>query len=300
VGQKFFVCKMNRKKKSVPKILLLLFLYATNICQAQQLGEYVPPPKRPKPQKIVPKFPPQFHSRDTVGRAQKIKDSIAKIGIKKPTPRTNFGPDTIIKIISTKEDLNGNITTEKEYSVGKFRWKAISMMPGKFNRPFSLDTINKDSITIQVIKKAHRMYVYHKHRFLTSYKVVFGPDPYKQKTKEGDKRTPEGWFKILAVRPHRDWQTFMLLDYPNEESYKIFKDNLVNGEVTKDARIGGAIGIHSVAPDCDYFIEQRRNWTDGCIALTHKDMAELTTICQAGTPICIKIKADTVLPPKTK
>jgi hypothetical protein len=273
-----------------------LILLSAMQMKAQQFGGYDPYKPKPKPQKIVPKFPPQFHSRDTVGQAKRIADSTAlALQKKKFAQQLKNGPDTLIKIISSKTDANGNITTEKEFTVGRRIWRVISVQPGQLVRPISFDSIDKDSITIQVVKKAHRMYIYHKHKFLTSYKCVFGPDPYKQKAKEGDKRTPEGWFKIIAIRPHADWGTFMLLNYPNEESYKIFKDNLVNGEVTKNSKIGGAIGIHSVAPDCDYFIEQRRNWTDGCIALTRKDLAELAKIVQPGTPICIKLKADTPL-----
>jgi hypothetical protein len=284
----------------------LLIILATTVGQAgaQQLNTYQPPPRKPKPQKVIPRFPPQFNSKDTIGRAQRIKDSLDAVAKKKAAPRSQFRGDyeykepkydTIIKILSQKEDAMGNVTIEREIRVGTRSYYEKKIKPGQLNRPFDADTINKDSITLQVVKKAHRMYVYHKHRFLTSYKVVFGPDPYTQKEKEGDKRTPEGWFKILEIRPHADWQTFMLLNYPNEDSWKIFQQNISEGIVTKDSRIGGAIGIHSVAPECDYFINERRNWTDGCIALTRPDMAELTKICKKGTPILIKLRADSVV-----
>jgi murein L,D-transpeptidase YafK len=267
-----------------------------NPCQAQLFyGENTAPVKRPKKQKEVPRFPPQFRSRDTIGQAKRIADSLINIaknkqyaGYKKYTEI----PDTIIKIISSKEDVNGNITTEKEIIVGTKHYFQISKMAGKLNRPFSADTINKDSISIQIVKKTHRLYVYHKHRFLTSYKCVFGPDPFTQKQYEGDKRTPEGWFKIKEVRNHDEWVKFMLLDYPNEESYKIYMANKGKGLIPAGKNIGGAIGIHGVAPGCDYFLDQKREWTDGCIALTRPDIEELSKVIKAGTPVFIKLKND--------
>jgi murein L,D-transpeptidase YafK len=270
--------------------LLSLFCILCSVAAWSQ-PQHLPGHLKPKQQKVVPKYPPQFHSKDTIGRAKKIADSLALIEKKKKAIReSNFGPDTIIKILSSKVDAEGYLITEKEIRVGKKVWMSISKMPPKTNRKFSIDSINKDSIKLVVVKKNYRMYVYHKGKLLTVYKVVFGPDPFRQKAKEGDKRTPEGDFKIVLIRPHKEWHTFMLLDYPNETSWKNYKANLESGEVSKSSRIGGAIGIHSVAPGCDYFLDEPRNWTDGCIALNRKDTEELLKLCQAGTPISIKLK----------
>ncbi len=251
--------------------------------------------KRVKKQPEIPRFPPQFRSRDTIGAAQKKADSIAKAVLLKTKVGTQtYAPieDTIIKIVSTKEDANGNVTTEKEVIVGRKHYFITVTSGGKLNKKFWADTINKDSVSIQIVKKTYRMYVYHKHKFLTSYKCVFGPDQFKQKQFEGDKRTPEGWFKIKEIRNHDEWVKFMLLDYPNEESYKIFEANKRNGLIPPGKNIGGAIGIHGVAPGCDYFMDQRRNWTDGCISLTRGDTEELSKIVKVGTPVYIKLRMD--------
>jgi L,D-transpeptidase catalytic domain len=183
-------------------------------------------PRKKKPQKEIPRFPPQFHARDTT---QAVRDSIAKIkgttmqnGVVKVVPKAAPPPqrtDSTVRIVSRKEDAMGNITIEQETIVGKRKTRQTIIIGGQaLNKPFNPDTINKDSITIQIVKKSYKMFVYHKHRFLTAYKCVFGPPYLEQKQREGDRRTPEGWFKILEVRPHKEWNTFMLIDYPNEES----------------------------------------------------------------------------------
>jgi hypothetical protein len=278
------------------KLILILFsLLCFNailpkIAEAQLYPEYNPPPRKKK-QKEIPRFPPQFHSRDTIGKSK--KDSIANktaAAIKgKPLPRPVPKSDTTIRIISKKTDAMSNTYIEQEIIVGNRKWRQTIVVGGiALNKPFNADTIDKDSITIQVVKKNQKMYVYHKHRFLTAYKCVFGPPHLEQKEHEGDRRTPEGWFKILVIRPHKEWNTFMLIDYPNPESYKIFEANIQDGIVKKGDKIGGAIGIHGVWEGADMVVDQKRNWTDGCIALKIADLEELKKIVQPGTPIYIR------------
>jgi lipoprotein-anchoring transpeptidase ErfK/SrfK len=260
-----------------------------NLVAAQLYPDFEKPVPHKKKQKEIPRFPPQFHSRDTTAA---VRDSIAKTKLtsatskeyKAPVPRT----DSFVRIISKKTDVNGNTYIEQETTVGNKKTRQTIIVGGiSLNKPFDPDTINKDSVTIQVIKKNYRVYVYHKHKFLTAYKCVFGPDYLEQKQKEGDRRTPEGWFKILQVRPHKEWNTFMLLDYPNEECYKNFEANIQNGVLSKTCKIGGAIGIHGVWEDADKVVDDKRNWTDGCISMKIADLEQLKKIVKVGTPIYI-------------
>ena len=39
---------------------------------------------------------------------------------------------------------------------------------------------------------------------------------------EGDRKTPEGTFRILDKRPHQKWHKIMMLDYPTQESWEKF------------------------------------------------------------------------------
>ena len=53
---------------------------------------------------------------------------------------------------------------------------------------------------------------------------------------------------------------------------------------------GGLIMIHGQKNGYGWlsFITQRFNWTDGCIALSDRDMDEVWEVVEVGTPIEIK------------
>ncbi len=278
------------------------------LADAQYFPQYDQQKPRKRKQKEIPRFPPQVNrlvNRDSLENAQRITDSLAKLSkkytppvkpastttntakVNKPTPKPYS--DTVIRVISEKTDVNGNIIKEIEIATGKKKWRQTSITGGRqLNKPFNPDTINKDSITIQIVKKNYRMYIYHKHKFLTAYKCVFGPPHMEQKVKEGDRKTPEGWFKILEIRDHKEWSKFMLIDYPNEDSYKIWAENQASGKAKAGDKIGGAIGIHGVWDGGNMAIEQKKNWTDGCIALKNEDVIELSKIVQPGTVINVR------------
>jgi L,D-transpeptidase catalytic domain len=291
-------------------VIALLFQFVFIYINAQNFTPNFDPQNptpRKKKQKEIPRFPPQFRAKDTVGgkvspafiapkQATNKPNGITTTTIIKAPPLVKK-QDTIYKVISNKIDINGNEIKNVDMIVGIRRWNYtyITGNAKQLNIKFDADTINKDSITIQVIKKNYRMYVYYKHRFLTSYKCVFGPDPMSQKQREGDRRTPEGTFKINLIKGHAEWTMFMMFDYPNFESYKNFEDNKKCGAIPKDSRIGGAVGIHSVWADADMVIDQKHNWTDGCIALKHDDILELNRMIKLGTPITIKREADKIV-----
>jgi lipoprotein-anchoring transpeptidase ErfK/SrfK len=61
--------------------------------------------------------------------------------------------------------------------------------------------------------------------------------------------------------------------------------------VPANASIGGGIGIHGVEYDSgirDNYVENRINWTLGCISMKTQDVAELYEIIKVGTPVVIR------------
>jgi hypothetical protein len=296
------------KNKFFILLFLNAFLFINNIC-AQGFYPYSTdePKVHKKKQKEIPRFPPQFRAKDTVGGKQSpafvqpkpvvvtppSKQYIPPTTVVQAAPKAPKKSDTTYKVISSKIDAGGNEVKNVDMIVGIRKWNYTYITPNasQLNKIFSADSINKDSITILVVKKNFRMYVYHKHRFLTSYKCVFGPDYMNQKQQEGDRRTPEGTFKISMTKGHADWVMFMLIDYPNAESYKNFQENIRTHAIPATARIGGAVGIHAVWEDADMVVDTKHNWTDGCIAMKRNDILELNKLIKIGTPITIK-KAD--------
>lgn len=179
-------------------------------------------------------------------------------------------------------DSYGNkIETAKAKTGETIITKSI-VMPSSLNRPFKLDTINKEAISIKVVKSKFRIYVYHGTNLLTSYKCVFGPNCTKQKLMEGDRCTPEGTFTITQAREHEKWEKFMLFDYPNEESRRLHEQAKNTGYIPKGAQIGGQVGIHGIWKNGDNVIDLKHNWTDGCVSLKNKDVEELATLIIPG------------------
>ena len=201
--------------------------------------------------------------------AQKKKEEEARYKATHPTVVTSY-------------DSKGNKVESYKSLDGERVTTTIIKLPSALNRPFLADTLDKDSITIKVYKSKYRMQVYHKGKILTMYKCVFGPYHLMQKQQEGDRRTPEGTFTILDIKKHEKWDIFMLLDYPNDESKMNFEKCKLNREISDNARIGGAVGIHGIWANGDNVIDMKHNWTDGCIALKNKDVEELSKIIKAG------------------
>ncbi|MEM6346968.1 MAG: L,D-transpeptidase [Bacteroidota bacterium] len=123
---------------------------------------------------------------------------------------------------------------------------------------------------------------------LKRYPVVFGPDPVNDKLQQGDRRTPEGEFKVRDHYDHAQWRYFIWIDYPTEDSWRKHNQAKAAGEIGQDASIGGEIGIHGVPEGYDYAIGERMNWTLGCISLTNKDLEELIPIVETGMKITIE------------
>ena len=112
--------------------------------------------------------------------------------------------------------------------------------------------------------------------------TTFGANPKGHKLQQGDERTPEGQY---------------LLDYKNANSlyYKSIHISYPNERDRQEARRlgvdpGGDIMIHGQKNGYEglSFLAQWFNWTNGCIALTNKDMDSVWEAVPPGTPIEIR------------
>jgi murein L,D-transpeptidase YafK len=140
-----------------------------------------------------------------------------------------------------------------------------------------------------VIKSKYELQVYDSTgEWLATYPVVFGNADIGDKMMQGDRRTPEGIFHITYKRKHEKWDSFMLIDYPTQESYQKFNQRKTQGMIPADAKIGGDIGIHGTWPHEDFAIDQYRNWTEGCISTKNQYIEELFAMLPVGTKVEIR------------
>ena len=140
---------------------------------------------------------------------------------------------------------------------------------------------------IIISKKDYELKVYDDQGWYATYPCVFGSNDLRDKYVEGDKRTPDGKFKVLLKKIHPKWGFELLLDYPNAESIEKFKERVAEGVIPHNAKIGGGIAIHATRPQEEWTVDYFQNWTDGCISLKYTEAKDLYSYIPVGTPVTI-------------
>jgi murein L,D-transpeptidase YafK len=141
---------------------------------------------------------------------------------------------------------------------------------------------------IIIDKSNYELSVYDDEGWYATYPVVFGNKSLGDKMVEGDRKTPEGSYKIVSKRPHEKWDCIMLIDYPTKADIDKFNDRKAKGLIPKSARIGNGIGIHGTWERDDMAVDYLQNWTNGCIALKRSEMEELYKMIPIGTKVTIQ------------
>ena len=132
-----------------------------------------------------------------------------------------------------------------------------------------------------VDKQAHKLFLFSKGNKIFTYDCELGYNSSRQKLSAGDGATPEGKYLITSVRPKGSkFYKALMLNYPNERDKKRFAENKAKGIIRSDAHIGGLIEIHGHGG-------QKKDWTDGCVALTNADMDHLMKYVRTSTPVTI-------------
>jgi len=135
---------------------------------------------------------------------------------------------------------------------------------------------------VLVIKSESKLYLKKNNKTLNEYHVVFGANLKGHKQNRGDERTPEGRYLLDYKNKDSAFYQSIHISYPNEEDKRRAKALGVDP--------GGRIMIHGQTNGLGWlsFITQFFNWTDGCIALSNRDMDEIWEAVDIGTPIEIK------------
>jgi murein L,D-transpeptidase YafK len=105
----------------------------------------------------------------------------------------------------------------------------------------------------------------------------------------GESITPLGSFRISSIRKKTRYHRFFALDYPAlDQAIRAHAEGKISDsdlasirhahehglEPPSSTPLGGNIGIHGLGKG-DPKIHEDFNWTDGCIALTNKQMDDL-------------------------
>jgi murein L,D-transpeptidase YafK len=144
----------------------------------------------------------------------------------------------------------------------------------------SLPGIKADHVLVEKAKR--RLSLWAHGNLLRSYRIALGPRPRGHKRHEGDGRTPEGLYVLDWRNPDSQFYKSIHISYPDP------------ADVARARRLGldpgGQIMIHGLSPMKAPLGRDHawRDWTQGCIAVTNREIEEIWTLVQDGTTITIR------------
>jgi murein L,D-transpeptidase YafK len=159
------------------------------------------------------------------------------------------------------------------------------------------------SITRIEIHKSQRSLVAHcEGGARQSFRVALGRRPIGPKRLSGDRRTPEGTYRVSGPARASRFHLFIPIDYPSLEdarqglrlgtigqaTYQAIAAARDAGEPPpQDTPLGGAIGLHGEGDDWSGQ-SGLADWTFGCIALPDADIEYLAERVDPGTEVWIE------------
>ena len=141
-------------------------------------------------------------------------------------------------------------------------------------------TIKVDRVVVK--KSESTLYLMKNKKIIKQYKVSFGAEPKGHKQQEGDEKTPEGNYTLDYKNSKSGYYKSIHLSYPNKKDKQKAKKLGVSA--------GGDIMIHGQKNGFSllYFLTKWFNWTNGCMAVSNKEMDEIWNLVKVGTPIEIR------------
>jgi rhombotail lipoprotein len=141
--------------------------------------------------------------------------------------------------------------------------------------PYSLPLAD----TVLVKKTERRLYLKRQDQILKTYEISLGGNPVGPKVQEGDRRTPEGRYVLDWRKSNSSFYKSIHVSYPSKADMESAR--------SRGVRPGGMIMIHGTPKHYEWtrFCPNERDWTNGCIAVSNRDMDEIWSVVPDGTPI---------------
>lgn len=135
---------------------------------------------------------------------------------------------------------------------------------------------------VLVLKSERQLHLQQRGETIKSYRISLGKQPSGAKQREGDLRTPEGFYWIDWRKASDKYQLSLHISYPNAR-------DLANASQA-GVPPGGMIMIHGTPLDEEYpeWFFHTLDWTEGCIAMKNDDMREVWELVKDGTLIEIR------------
>ena len=155
-----------------------------------------------------------------------------------------------------------NITHAKSHSENKQSMPESTMIDKVF--------VDKSARTLQLLSD---------DKVIKSYHIALGGNPIGHKQQQGDQRTPVGNYTLDYKNENSGYYRSIHISYPNTADKARAKSRGVSA--------GGDIMIHGQKNGFGAFgiLNQQRDWTEGCMAVTNDEMDEIMAAVKIGTAI---------------
>lgn len=156
-----------------------------------------------------------------------------------------------------------------------FLWGGLLATPARAGESLKADKVI-------VVKSERRMILFRERRVLRAYRIALGFAPREHKIRAGDGRTPEGRYVLDWRNPRSSFYRALHISYPNELDRRRARERGLNP--------GGDIMIHGLPIGLEEIDRDhsKSDWTDGCVAVTNREMDEIWELVDDGTPIEIR------------
>jgi murein L,D-transpeptidase YafK len=134
-----------------------------------------------------------------------------------------------------------------------------------------------------VVRKAtRRLDLYQHGALLKSYSVSLGRHPEGPKRQQGDGRTPEGEYVLDYRKPDSSFYRALHISYPARADLAAARAQGVDP--------GGLVMVHGMKNGLGWLgrLHLSFDWTDGCVAVTDREMDEIWRAVPDGTKIILK------------
>lgn len=173
----------------------------------------------------------------------------------------------------------------------------LAIVVGAAGAPFDYE--------IEIDKTARLLVVRAGEEILKTFRVSIGRGGNGDKSKQGDKKTPIGTYRVVGFNESSKFDTFVRLNYPNvKDAYYGLRNAVISrpefdrivsalraGSLPpQNTALGGAIGIHGIGEETPdkVLIHDNLDWTEGCIALRNAEIHELRPFLGVGTRVVIR------------
>jgi murein L,D-transpeptidase YafK len=135
---------------------------------------------------------------------------------------------------------------------------------------------------VVVLKKERTLQLFIQGQVVKTYKVALGGDPIGPKTRQGDHKTPEGLYVLDSHNAHSQFYKSIHISYPNARDRAVARQ--------KGVSPGGDVFVHGLPKGYGWVGASHRakDWTDGCVAVTNREIDEIWLAVSDGTPIEVR------------